>query len=81
MNAPAEKLFEEALRLPDTARAELAACLIQSLDTKTDEDVEAAWDVEIGRRIAELDAGLVEPIPWSEARRMILDGADGSADA
>ena len=33
---------------------------------------------EIERRIAELDQGKVEPIPWVEARRMIFGDADDS---
>jgi hypothetical protein len=37
-----------------------------------DEGAEAAWGEEIGERVRELDSGAVAPIPWSEARRMIL---------
>ena len=31
-------------------------------------DVEAAWSEEIKRRLAEVDAGTVELIPWEEVR-------------
>ena len=62
------KLLEEALKLSPEARAALAASLLESLD----EDAEAAWAAEIARRLHELDSGAVTPIPWSEARRMIL---------
>ena len=61
----------EALKLSPEARA-LAASLLESLDDGVDEDVEAAWAVEIGKRIQELDSGAVTPVPWAEARRMIL---------
>lgn len=52
----------------------MAAELIASLDepTEPDEDVEAAWADEIQRRLAEVDAGAVAPIPWSEARSRVF---------
>jgi putative addiction module component (TIGR02574 family) len=31
-------------------------------------DVESAWSDEIKRRLAEIDAGTVELIPWEEVR-------------
>lgn len=31
-------------------------------------DVEAAWSEEIQRRLAEIDAGTVELVPWEEVR-------------
>lgn len=66
------KLLEEALKLTPEARAALAASLLESLDEQVDEGVEAAWAEEIAKRIRELDSGAVTPVPWSEARRMIL---------
>ncbi len=66
------KLLEEALKLSPEARAALAASLLESLDEDVDEGVEAAWAEEIAKRIHELDSGVVTPVPWSEARRMIL---------
>src|SRR5438128_4797617 len=67
------KLLEEALKLSPESRAALAASLLQSLDGEVDEDAEAAWAAEIAKRIRELDSGAVMAIPWSEARRRILD--------
>lgn len=66
------KLLEEALKLSPEARAALAASLLESLDEDVDEGVEAAWAGEIAKRIHDLDSGAVTPVPWSEARRMIL---------
>ena len=42
--------------------------LIEALDAETEEGVEDAWQVEIERRMAELDAGSVEAISWEEVR-------------
>ena len=77
MNTTAKQLYDNALRLPDSERAELAAWLIESLDPEVDRDVDEAWDVEIKRRIDELDSGAVTAVPWPEARRMILGLSDG----
>ncbi|MDO8479952.1 MAG: addiction module protein [Candidatus Rokubacteria bacterium] len=66
------KLLEEALRLSPEARAALAASLLESLEDDVDEGAEAAWAAEIAKRIRELDSGAVAPVPWPEARRMIL---------
>jgi putative addiction module component (TIGR02574 family) len=37
-------------------------------DNEFEKDVEAAWKAEIERRVAELDAGVVETIPWDIVR-------------
>ena len=72
MNSEAQDLLDKALRLPPEARAALAGSLISSLDDSVDEDAEAAWEAEIRKRIAELDSGIAETIPWAEARKRIL---------
>ena len=72
MNADLSRLLEEALRLPPEARGALAGHLIDSLDSKVDPDIEAAWNAEITRREQELDSGEVKAMSWAEARREIL---------
>ena len=76
MNSSAKQLLDNALDLPDSERAELAARLIESLDPGADSDVDAAWDDEIRRRVQELDSSQVTAVPWPEARRIILGPAD-----
>jgi putative addiction module component (TIGR02574 family) len=71
------ELLKRALTLPDNERAKLAASLIDSLDPTVDENVEAAWQEEIARRIQEVENGKVKTIPWAEVRdkgRKLLDG-------
>lgn len=77
MTPAVAEAIESVLKLPPRERADLATRLIESLDEEVDEEVAAAWDAEIAHRIRELDAGLVEPIPWSQAREMILGLDDG----
>ena len=79
MNTTARQIYDNALQLPDSERAELAAWLIESLDPEVDGDIDVAWDSEIQRRIQELDKGTVTAVPWPEARRMILGQSDGSS--
>ena len=39
---------------------------------KVDEGVQAAWEAEIGKRIADLDLGKAKTTSWSEVRRRNL---------
>ena len=50
MSERARKLLENAMQLPLSERAGLAADLIASLDGEPAEDVEAAWASEIEKR-------------------------------
>jgi len=63
-----EKLRTEALRLPETERAELARELVKSLDAPADDNVAEAWEKELLRRLAEIDAGTAEFIDREELR-------------
>jgi putative addiction module component (TIGR02574 family) len=74
-------LLADALRLSETERGELVARLIESLDPTSSSDVESSWDAEIRERLEDLRTGRVQPIPWPEARRLILDDADESGPA
>jgi putative addiction module component (TIGR02574 family) len=56
------------MRLDPEERATLMRLLIEALDAEAEEGVEDAWRVEIERRMAELDSGAVETIPWEEVR-------------
>jgi putative addiction module component (TIGR02574 family) len=68
MARSARELFEEAMRLDPEERATLMRLLIETLDAESEEGVEDAWRVEIERRMAELDSGAVEAVPWEEIR-------------
>ena len=67
----ANDVLADALRLEPDSRAEIAAELLASLDGPADPDAEAAWDAEIERRIAAIEAGIVRLEPWSEVKRRI----------
>src|SRR4026207_1941276 len=44
------------------------------------EEIEAAWALEIKRRIEDLDSGRVKAIPWDEAIRQIESDEDDEAN-
>lgn len=71
MTDRAEHLLDEALKLSEAERADLAARLIQSLDPETDSEVDEAWAAEIERRCAALDSGEAVTSDWSEVRERI----------
>ncbi|NOZ00290.1 MAG: addiction module protein [Deltaproteobacteria bacterium] len=73
MNAQLDRLLEEALKLPLEARGALAGQLIFSLDAMVDPGAEDAWEIEIAKRMKEIDSGAVGTIPWSQARKAILE--------
>jgi putative addiction module component (TIGR02574 family) len=66
-------LFRDASELSEHDRATLAGLLIESLEADSEPDVEASWSAEIERRVADIDSGNVQTIPWEEVRRRLLD--------
>ena len=70
-NPTLEKIRSEALNLSEAERAELAYNLVVSLDGPPDSDVEKAWDLEIMRRLSEIDSGTANLVDRKEfGRRM-----------
>lgn len=61
-------MLAEMLRLPIEERAKLALELLRSLDGEPDPDASAAWDAEIERRGAEVDAGTADTMTLDEYR-------------
>jgi putative addiction module component (TIGR02574 family) len=55
--AELEALRNAVLALSESERAELARDLVASLDGPHEDDVARAWDIEICRRINEIEAG------------------------
>ena len=68
-----ERLRSEALTLSMPERAELAHDLLESLDAPADEGVEQAWDKEIIRRIAQIDAGQAKLLSRDQLRQKLQD--------
>ena len=66
MGAILKEIEEQALQLPPKERGELIHSLIVSLEGEPLDSPEAiakAWDEEIARRVADMEAGRTEWIP------------------
>jgi len=72
MSTPVGDLFRQASELNEHDRATLAGLLLESLEHEVDENVESAWQDEIERRLAELDADSVQLVPWDEVRAKLM---------
>ena len=72
MTTEVTKLLERALALSVEEQEALADSLISNLGGKVDEGVQAAWDAEIGKRIAEIHSGQAKTISWAKVRRRNL---------
>jgi putative addiction module component (TIGR02574 family) len=57
MTEIAEKLKKEILSLSTGDRAELAYCLLRSLDEGDDAEVQSAWAEELERRWRQMESG------------------------
>lgn len=70
----ARTLLNEALSLPDSDRADLAAELLASLDqpaSESQEDIDQLWAEEIERRAKQAVAGESRGEPWDDVRSRI----------
>lgn len=69
-----EALLQEALKLPHTERADVAAELLASLEEEPAdnlEEVERAWAIEIERRARRVLAGESAGASWGQVRQRI----------
>ena len=74
MSATLKALEAEALKLSPQERSELAERLITSLHGQPEDTPEAiakAWDEEIARRVADMEAGRTKWIPAEEVFKEI----------
>jgi putative addiction module component (TIGR02574 family) len=66
MSRTAQEILEDALRLPADQRNWLIGHLLEEETEGTPEEIEAAWDAEIARRIQEIDSGAVKTVPLED---------------
>lgn len=57
MTETAERLKQELSQLDEHDRAELAEYLIYSLGESGDEEADGAWEIELSRRLGEIESG------------------------
>jgi putative addiction module component (TIGR02574 family) len=78
MSRTVDELFIEAAELAERERAELADRLLLSLEPPADAELEDEWDEEIARRLAQFEAGEVEPLSWAEVKARVFGPANGA---
>lgn len=66
-----ELIETEAMKLSPNERADLADRLWLSVHSK--EEVDAAWEDEIARRIQQIDSGEIECLPWEAVMVRLRD--------
>ena len=72
----ADDLIATAMQLPLTERVAIANAMLSNIDSAanseaTQEEIDAAWETEIGRRIDDIDSGRVKTVPSSEVWKRI----------
>jgi putative addiction module component (TIGR02574 family) len=68
MSPETKSLLEAALALPEAERELLIERLMESLPSEQDGLTDDEMFAELERRRAEVEQGLVKPIPWTEFR-------------
>lgn len=74
--AIAYEVLDKALRQPETDRVRIAEALIAGLDAQSDREIERAWQLEIDKRLHEIDTGTLKCIPWEDVRDRLYRNAD-----
>lgn len=70
MTAAVEAVLEQARRLTDEEREELAAALLAELDDGEDAELPDGWDAEIARRDALVESGAM---PLHDAESLMAE--------
>lgn len=63
-----DSVLSAAQQLPDKDRLRLISALWDSVPPDSDVPFSNEWVREIERRVAELDAGTAQTVPWPEIR-------------
>ncbi|MDP9360217.1 MAG: addiction module protein [Acidobacteriota bacterium] len=69
MSRTFEEVRDQAMQLSMEERSWLADELWESARTAEEREIDKAWEVEIERRVAEIDAGTAKLIPGDEVLR------------
>ena len=80
----ADELIATAMQLPISDRVALANAMLSSIEPPTgsettQDEVDAAWEVEIARRVDDIDKGRVKTVPSSEVWKRIGGKPSGQA--
>ena len=71
MSAAFKQAIENIKGLSSDEKALMAHCLISSLESKQDENVDEAWVELAEKRYLELESGLVRGVSWSDIKNAV----------
>jgi putative addiction module component (TIGR02574 family) len=71
MSRSYEEVLQDAMALPVEERGSLAEDLLDSLRTDEERAIEKEWIAVAERRLDEVEAGLVKPIPAEEVHQRV----------
>jgi len=71
MSAAFNQAIENIRELSSNERALVAHCLISSLESKQDDDVDEAWEELAEKRYRELESGVVKGVSWQEIKNKV----------
>ena len=74
MGEPVEELLAKVLELGEEDRALLAGALIDSLHLDVPSNGDSQLNVEIRRRVNDLETRSVETVAWSEVKERLFRG-------
>ncbi len=77
MGASRDDIFQKALSLRESDKAELMGILIRSVESDIEEGAAEAWRVEIQRRAKQIESGAVQSIPWEVVRERLNRASRG----
>ena len=77
MNSSVDSVLNAALTLPDGDRVELVEAILASLQPEDRPPFDESWRETIARRSAELEAGSVNPVSWSDVKQRARGQAGG----
>ncbi|HEY2800408.1 MAG TPA: addiction module protein [Chthoniobacterales bacterium] len=82
MTQAVSKILRDAVQLSPSERAELADHLVETLASDIPPEIEGAQIAEVRRRIAQIESGVVAPVPGEQAleqvRRIVAAARSGS---
>jgi putative addiction module component (TIGR02574 family) len=75
MSASISDIAEQAKALSPAERVALAEVLLESVQVLADPEVEAAWEAELSRRVAEVESSAAILVPsedvYAKARKLL----------
>ena len=71
MSAVFKQVIENIKELSPNERALVAHCLISSLESENNEEVDGAWAALVEKRYLELESGSIKGVSWEDIKNEV----------